>query len=341
MPGKYKYLKILSKKFLIKNYIKNKKSILKIAKLTNINRNTISRYLSLNGIEIRTKCKYLSFLNKNFFIKNYFKKKKSINQISKETGIVRSVIRDYTKRLNIKSRSSIEQKRISFLPKKFIITKNCLSFIDGSLLGDGSIPLNPYQREFSYTQGCKYKEYLKYVRKRLLRYGITSSPILTKWINDSRCKEGGYYESYLHTHRYETFKIFRERWYKNGIKRVPKDFQFTPDSLLQFYLSDGNFYREIRLCSSFSIKDAKFLRKLFIKNLKITPRLITSPWMKGKADLAIKKSDIPKFLNYIGKCPIRCYQYKWHDNEPSEKRLERNKRAREVYHLKRQHLIKT
>ncbi|MBI2579270.1 MAG: hypothetical protein HYW27_00025 [Candidatus Aenigmarchaeota archaeon] len=155
------------------------------------------------------------------------------------------------------------------------------------------------------------------------------------WVNDIRCKNGGYKQNILQTHRFKTFEIFRNRWYnKERIKIIPKDFQFTPDSILQFYLGDGNFYREIRLCvSGFDIKHTKFLRKLLIINLNIKSRLVTSPSLNGKADLIIKKSDTNKFLKYIGNSPVKCYEYKFVDNRSKSKRLEDNKRARERYKL--------
>jgi len=357
MTDNNKNSKILSKNFLKKNYIDNKKSISEIAKIANKDWATVKRYLLLHEIKLRThkeqavisspgrEFKYLSVLTKKFFEEDYIKKKKSILQVAKENSIDYSVIRRYMRILNIQVRSSWEQMRISYPPKEFELTGGNLAFLDGLILGDGSIPhkksFNKYRTTYSYTQGCKYAEYLEYIKRRLLQFGITLSPILTKWVNDDRCKKGGYQESFLQTHRYKTFKVFRERWYKNGIKRIPKDLHFTPDSLLQFYLSDGNFYREIRLCGNFFAKDAKFLKKLIIKKLSITPRLIASPWMKGKVDLAIKKSDISKFLNYIKRCPVKCYGYKWWDNEPPEKRLEQNRKAREIYHLKKQISIET
>lgn len=339
---------ILSKNFLVKNYVYNKKSISEIARLTNKDWATAKRHLLLNRIKPRThkeqaaisspgrKFKYLPLLTEEFFKKNYIEKKKSIVQISEETGINLAVIRRYMKRLNIEVRSSTEQKRISHPMPEFVISEDCFAFLDGLLLGDGSIPYNKYERGFPYTQGCKYREYLEYLRGRLSKFGISSSPILTKWIEDKRCKNGGYQESYLQTHRYKTFKKFRQRWYKDGKKIIPRDFNFTPDSLLQFYLCDGNFYREIRLCmGGFNIEDVKFFRQLLIKNLNITSRLINTPSMNGCADLAIRNSETAKFLSYIEDCPVKCYEYKWHNNEPVEKKIERNKKAKEIYHLKK------
>lgn len=351
MAVKSRNPRILSKNFLVKNYLQDKKSISKIARLSNKDWATVKRYLLLNGIKPRThkeqaaisspgrEFKYLSLLTDEFFRKHYIEKKKTITQISNETGINSDVVRKYMRRLDIKVRSPSEQNQISRPLPSFVISKKCIGFLDGLILGDGSIPYNKYERGFPYTQGCKYREYLEYIKERFLKFGITSSPILTKWINDKRCKKGGYQESYFQTHRYVTFKKFKQRWYENRKKKIPRDFNFTPDSLLQLYLCDGNFYREIRLCmGGFDLKDVKFFRQLLIKRLNITPRLINTPSMDGRGDLAIKNSETGKFLSYIGDCPVKCYKYKWYNNESVEKRIEKNKRARRIYHLKKTQL---
>jgi hypothetical protein len=348
--GKERYNNILTKEFFNENYIKNLKSLTQIANMVNADRATVKRYALSNGIKLRThkeqaaisspggKWKHDDLLTKKFFIKNYIKLKKSIKDLSRETRIEESVIRRYMKKHEISVRSCHEQMNISHPPKEFILTKECMAFFDGLLLGDGSLPLRKGGKSRSYTQGCKHKEYLEYVVARTLKYGITSSPILTKWIKDLRCKNYGYHESFLQSHRYKTFELLRERWYdKNGVKHIPKDLIFNPDNILQFYLGDGNFYREIILCTNnFPLNDIIFLQKLFEKYLKIKTRIVKS---ESGYEIAIKKSDTQKFLKYIGNCPVKCYEYKWQDNESIEKKLENNKKARELYHLKRIKLI--
>ena len=204
-------------------------------------------------------------------------------------------------------------------------------FIDGLLLGDASIPkrkdgISPR----SLTQACKHKEYLEYIIERFLKAKVLCSPILSRWINDERCKNKGYNQSFLQTRRYKTFELFRERFYPKGKKIIPQGIVITKDLLLQLYLCDGNFYRHITLClNAFEKKDILHLKKLIEKKLNIKPTLKKQ---KEQFMLVIKKSDTKKFLNYIGDCPIKCYQYKWKDNE-SEKIKERKRlKARMRYH---------
>jgi len=337
-----KYSGQISKELLEKEYIHNKKSIAQLSKELNKDWATIKAYLLFYKLAIRTafeqysissiggKPKYLDILTKEKITKLYLLDKKGISQIAKELKLDPGTIRRYLKKYNIKIRSTKIQMEISHTPKEFIINSEVQSFIDGLLLGDASIPKRKNgSPSRSFTQACKYQEYLEYILKRLLDYKIICSPILSRWINDDRCKNKGYYQSFLQTRRYKTFESFRERWYKKGIKIIPRDLIITPDLLLQSYLSDGNFYREIKLClDAFSKEDLLFLKQLIDKELEIKCR-ITNAGLNY--ELAIKKSDAPKFLSYIGKFPIRCYEYKWQDNESEEIKDRKRLKARITY----------
>lgn len=342
-----RYKNELTKDFLYKEYINNKKSISQLKKELNKDWNTINYYLKLHKISIRThkeqasisspggKYKYISEITKNYLLSEYVRKKKGIANLSKELNVDRGTIRRYLKKYKIHVRSDREQMTINHPPKEFDLTEKARSFIDGLLLGDASIPqrkngISPR----SFTQACKYKEYLDHIQKRLLEIGVTCSPILSRWIKDERCKNKGYTQHFLQTRRYKTFEIFRERWYKSGKKIIPKDLKITPDLLLQSYLCDGNFYREIRLClDAFSKTDILFLKKLIEEKLDINMRLVKT---NDKFELAIKKSDSEKFLNYIEnyieKCPVNCYGYKWKDNESKEAKERKRLKARLIYH---------
>ncbi len=340
---KQHYKALLNKQFLEKEYIQNKKSILQLKRELRVDWHTIKTYLKFHNIPLRSpkeqasisspggKYKHENVLTEKYFIEEYIKNKKSIVDLSKELKIDRTVIGRYLKRYGIPTRAFKEQINISYPPKEFKINKEIKTFIDGLLLGDASIPkrkdgISPR----SLTQACKHFEFLAYVLKRLSNLGIECSPILSRWIKDNRCKNKGYYQSFLQTKRYKTFELFRKRWYKNGKKIIPKDLSITSLLLLQLYLCDGNFYREIRLClDAFTKKDVLFIKKLIEKELDITIRI----FKMGKGyELAIKKLDTNKFLSYIGECPVKCYLYKWEDNESEEAKQRKRLKARLRYH---------
>lgn len=346
-----RYKDKLTKKYLEKEYIKNNKSILQLHKELGKDWHTIKYYLQLYNIPLRThkeqasisssggKCRYLDKLTKKYLISEYVKKKKGIVNLSEELRIDRGTIRRYLKKYEIKMRTDKEQKVINHPPKEFDFNLEINSFIDGLLLGDASIPKRRDGiKPWALTQACKYKEYLEYIHKKFKEMGIISSPILSRWIKDERCKNKGYNQHFLQTRRYKTFESFRNRWYPKDNKVIPRDLRISPDLLLQFYLGDGNFYREIKLCTdSFNKKDNLFLKNLIEKELNIQIRLIG---INNKFELAIRKSYTQKFLDYIGKSPVKCYKYKWKDNESEEAKERKRLNARLNYYKNKKDGVK-
>ena len=341
-----KYKDELTKDFLYKEYVSNKKSISQLKKETGRDWYTINFYIDYHKIPKRThkeqasisstgrKYKYLDKLTKNYLLLEYIRKKKGIVNLSKELGVDRGTIKRYIIKYKIPVRSDREQILINHPPKEFLLNKNVQAFIDGLLLGDASIPKRKDGTKPRYlSQACKHKEYLSYIQKRLLEINIICSPILSRWIKDERCKNKGYFQSFLQTRSYKTFERFRERWYKNSKKIIPRDLRLAPDLLLQSYLCDGNFYREIRLClDAFTKKDILFLKKLIEEKLDVKMRLVKT---YDKFELAIKKSNVYNFLNYIGQSPVKCYKYKWKDNESEEAKERKRVNARIKYNNKK------
>jgi len=274
---------------------------------------------------------YSDVLTRDFLEKEYIHNKKSIAEISKELNIYRETVARYIRMHGFIVRTTKEQMGISYPSKEVILSTEVKSFIDGLLSGDASIPKKKdFTAPRNLTQTCKYEEYLQYVSRRLNHFCITCSPLLSRWSEDVRCKSGGYHECFLQTHRYQTFEIFRRRRYPLGKKIIPRDLIITSDLLLQLYLCDGNFYRHILLCTNgFDKEDVLFLKNLIEKELQITLRLVDS---KSGFMLAINKSVCNIFLDYIGPCPVKCYEYKWTDNESEEAKIRKNLNARISYH---------
>ncbi len=341
-PNKLKYLDVLTKNYLIKEYIQNKKSISQIKNQLNLDPSTIKYYLLFHNIKLRShkeqaaisskgsNLKYPKKITKQYLINEYVKNNKSIKDIALELSVDRGTIKRYLKTYSINIRSTKQQIELNNPPKEFTLDSNIKDLIDGLIFGDASIPLRRNGTSpRNLTQGCKHEEYLSFIKTKFLEKGITSSPVRIRWVHDRRCKNKGYYEAFFQSHRYKTFESFRFRWYKNRKKIIPKDINLSPILLLHLYLCDGNFYREIRLCLNGFLKDdVLFFRQILNEKLKINCRLVNST---SGYELAIKKSETNIFLSYIGKCPTNCYKYKWKDNEPEHVRKNARIRARVIY----------
>jgi hypothetical protein len=64
---------------------------------------------------------------------------------------------------------------------------------------------------------------------------------------------------------------YRQRWYPQGIKIIPKDFKITPLSLYHWYIGDGSFFQDHRerkiilYTNGFTKEDVDWVREQFLK----------------------------------------------------------------------------
>lgn len=172
--------------------------------------------------------------------------------------------------------------------------------IIGLLLSDFHIAPEKFQGRFTF--GFKHKEFAEYIINNinsiewgeLYEYKPKNSPNIN-YFGKSR-----YYTELLE---------LRNKWYKNNKKTVPRDIILTPDILHWWYLGDG--YLETRkyglfLCTeSFTKEDNEFL----VNQLN---KIGFSCFLTRRNRIRFSGKDgIKKFLNYIGKSKVKCYEYKW------------------------------
>lgn len=158
---------------------------------------------------------------------------------------------------------------------------------------------------------CKYKGFAEAVKSSL---NLNWSPIKHKFIYDQRTKKT--YEHYWLNSRRDTFITSqRKRWYPEGKKIVPSDFQVTRLSLLWWYIGDGCLsrkksrptYRRIQLAvDCFSEEEKVSLvekLKYFLKDDNV---------YRETDGIVISRSGVNKFANIVGlKSPVEEYQYKF------------------------------
>lgn len=244
------------------------------------------------------------YKNKDWLYQKYIVEKLSSIEISKIINVHKVTILNWLRNHNIPIRSNSESKHI-WQANHFDITNEFREWIDGELLGDGCLnSRSKYSARVKYSS--KYLEYIDYIAESLKHFGIEQSGYIRK-----REPNPGAYSYHYTSKSYNELKDFHTRWYPNGKKIVPKDLKLTPVTLRQWYVGDGSLFanqngiKSIRLYScGFTDAEVYFLTKL-LKGLNI----IATKCANNCINISTKS--VKGFLDYIGKCPVYCYQYKW------------------------------
>jgi len=92
-------------------------------------------------------------------------------------------------------------------------------------------------------------------------------------------------------------------------KIVPRDIELTPLTCRQWYIGDGSLNNN---ASSITLATCGFLKNdvLFLSD-KLNMMGFKNTIQPCSNCIHISKYSTKDFLNYIGKCPIDCYQHKW------------------------------
>lgn len=190
---------------------------------------------------------------------------------------------------------------------------------DGLMLGDGSIHLPFGGKNARFSQHCQHRSVLiNYIS--LFNNEQIFFPESNPYERVTESKDGKrLITTYILQSTIDYF-LTRQyyRWYKNGLKIVPKDLILTPLVIKYWYYGDGglkynhHLTREINFATEgFSLKDVDFLGMLLCDVLGIKKVRFGLKKDSTQSIIIINKSDISTLLDYIGPCDIPCYQYKW------------------------------
>ena len=190
------------------------------------------------------------------------------------------------------------------------LSEEATNWINGELLGDGCLKLKSPKPESIYSArfdyGSKYEEYIRYVSDTLSSFGIEQSGKIGKR-HSYNCENPDCYTYHYTSRSYVELLTIYKKWYPNGKKIVPRDIRLTPLTCRQWYIGDGNLKGlSVRLfTNSFPISDVEWLIKQLISlGFKATRRRYYNI-------IGISTCSTKEFLDYMGSCPVNCYQYKF------------------------------
>ena len=296
-----------------------------VGKLCNTSYATIWNWLKRHNLPMRSysKAGLLSYKkrignikhwDKEWLEKKYSKEELNATQISKRCGVDRKTIDKWLKRHNISTRSQSETVHLR-RANHCNLSQKAIEFINGELLGDGCVTTTAKDKDIIliyYSSivryGSKHLEYAQYISDTLKSFGINQAGRIIKHYN----KIQETYDYKYNSRAYKELSFIYKQWYPDGKKIVPKDIKLTPLTIKQWYIGDGSLIHQkgrnphIVLCTcGFNIPDVNWLiEKLIELGIKATRQI-------SRNIIYISKDSTKKFLNYIGKCPVSCYQYKW------------------------------
>ena len=243
--------------------------------------------------------------NKEWLRQKYVDEKLSTYKIAKLCNIGDECIRLRLHKFNIPIRSRSEAEHLAS-GNHCNLSQEAIEWINGELLGDGGLYSRcPYSAFITYSS--KYLEYIEYVRDTLKSFGIEQSGGTHK----EYCKNTNTYVYHYNSRVYKELLAIREQWYPEGKKIVPRDIKLTPLVLRQMFIGDGSLIHgrerspHIMICTdSFPISCVNwFINKLFDLGFKAT--------RQSSNRIHVSSCSTKSFLEYIGKCPVNCYQYKF------------------------------
>lgn len=232
--------------------------------------------------------------------------------VNKSPDIVRKILI----KNNIDRRNKSESVALN-LRNNITLNEYIIKIIEGELLGDGHINLGKYQSCFSY--GSSKEEYVKYLSNIFKENNIPSVGV---GVYTSNTFDKRYNKRYLKYH-FSTIstlqlKEMRKKWYdENGIKIVPKDLILSKESILSWWIGDGSnninrFYGWLET-DAFTEKEVNFLSNSLNSVVGINSKVNKCKVENNKTvyRIYIPRVSLEIMLDFIGPCPVECYNYKW------------------------------
>jgi len=307
-----------NKEWLEEKYIKEKLSTYQIGKLCNTYHGHIKYWIKKYNFPIRSindsmhlyRRKQINddrYCNKEWLRNKYLEEKLDSPKIAEICGVKSpNTIRHWLKEYSIKIRSISEAIHLK-CGNHCNLSQEAIEWINGELLGDGCLASQSLcSAHFQY--GSKYLEYIKHISDTLTSYNINQLGNIRKYCN----KEWGNYSySYSSSNYAELYPIYKQ-WYPEGKKIIPKDIELTPLTCRQWYIGDGSLDCQkkqkpcIKLATcGFTISDVNWIIK------ELTKLGFKAMRQKYNNTIRISTYSTKKFLDYIGNCPTKCYQYKF------------------------------
>lgn len=189
-----------------------------------------------------------------------------------------------------------------------------LGVIVGSLLGDARLECrskgirSSYTARFRVHHGDKQKGYVWW-KYEILKDLVSKKPSEITCVNKKRnLKEVSWY---FHTKTLKSLGIIHEVFYKNGVKKFPKDILsiFTDQMLAVWYMDDGsNNHGNMTLSThSFSLEDQKIIVDFLKNKYHMSPTIVKD---RNQWKISIGSKDYQRFISVVSPFIPKAMSYK-------------------------------
>ena len=203
----------------------------------------------------------------------------SYADISKKVGCSKCTVQYYFRKNHI-VRDRINQQKLNNTDrnKPIIITEKAKEILVGTILGDATIskyrrncePVKILNSRISATHCEQQKDYVQYLYNLLISEGLKCNYTENNTVHYSKYEgrtiiSKGYCQ--ISTIRNIVFNTWRNNWYPQGIKTIPKDIiekYLTPLAIAIWFMDDGaknncSYYLHTE---GFTAEDVDFLRSI-------------------------------------------------------------------------------
>ena len=235
-----------------------------------------------------------------------YKEGKSAKIISKELFVNYKTVYKFLKDNGITVRNNRDSHN-AYYKNEINLSANQTDALNGWLLGDGCLVKTDTPQSF-FSLSTIHLEYAEYVVS-LLSPSIKCSIAIDR---RPKYKSG---KSYLvSTKRSTTLSTMRALWYPKQKKIVPKSLELSPITIANWIMDDGTIDRShntvhIYTCS-FGLEDIGFLIRL-LKEIVGNENHISICNKNTYPFIYLSKKSSNSLFDYIGSCPVSCFDYKW------------------------------
>lgn len=149
----------------------------------------------------------------------------------------------------------------------------------------------------------KQREWIEHVHALLDSWGLQPKIRPTK---------AGYWQTA--TLAFAALTPFYREWYGGGRRRLPKDVIITAPMVRYWYLGDGSLKTGHNSCSAeigaYAYQPSDVVR--VAREIDRKSGCVTRVYYhKAGCVISVAAQSVPRFLRWIGVCPVACYAYKW------------------------------